>query len=100
MALSPQANHHQSSRQSKNRDSSVSPIGVAGSMSSGASGLHLLDLPAGSGAQTLAAVATGAFAFKTLNQTGAENITAANSYSSPVVMFVAGDNAASKSRVP
>jgi predicted dinucleotide-binding enzyme len=64
-----------------------------------ASGLHLLDLPAGSGAQTLAAVAPGAFVFKTLNQTGAENITAAHSYSSPLAMFVAGDDAASKSRV-
>ncbi len=52
-----------------------------------------------SGAEKIAALAPGAFIFKTLNQTGAENIAAARRYPHPPAMFVAGDDPARKAVV-
>lgn len=52
-----------------------------------------------SGAEELARRAPGAHVFKTLNQTGAENIADAGTYHPRPVMFVAGDDASGKARV-
>jgi len=52
-----------------------------------------------SGAQDVAAVATGASVFKTLNQAGANILGAAHRLQSRPLMFIAGDDAAGKARV-
>jgi predicted dinucleotide-binding enzyme len=52
-----------------------------------------------SGAEEIARLAPGAHVFKTLNQTGAENIVDAGSYHPRPAMFVAGDDADAKARV-
>lgn len=52
-----------------------------------------------SGAELIAGVAKGASVFKTLNQTGAENIADAEAYYPKPVMFVAGDEARRKPTV-
>ena len=52
-----------------------------------------------SGAEAIAARAPSAFVFKTLNQTGAENIAGARLYAHRPAMFVAGDDAARKETV-
>lgn len=52
-----------------------------------------------SGAETIAAMAPGAHVFKTFNQTGFENMANAAAYAARPVMFVAGDDAASKAQV-
>jgi predicted dinucleotide-binding enzyme len=52
-----------------------------------------------SGAEAIAALAPSAHVFKTFNQTGFENMADAPAYAARPVMFVAGDNAASKSHV-
>jgi len=49
-----------------------------------------------SGGEMVAGWAAGAAVFKTLNQTGAENMAKAHNFASPPVMFVAGDDAAKK----
>ena len=49
-----------------------------------------------SGAEQVAGWAPGARVFKTLNQTGAENMASARAFDSPPVMFVAGDDEATK----
>jgi predicted dinucleotide-binding enzyme len=57
----------------------------------GADGLHLLVGHDASGAEQVAAWAAGASVFKTLNQTGAENMADAAAYHLKPVMFIAGD---------
>jgi predicted dinucleotide-binding enzyme len=52
-----------------------------------------------SGAEQIAAMAPQAHLFKTFNQTGFENMADATAYQVRPVMFVAGDDAASKSKV-
>lgn len=52
-----------------------------------------------SGGETLARLAPDAFVFKTLNQSGAENLGHAKAFATPPVMFVAGDDAARKTAV-
>lgn len=52
-----------------------------------------------SGAETIAAMAPEAHVFKTFNQTGFENMANATAYTARPVMFVAGDDAASKAQV-
>lgn len=49
-----------------------------------------------SGGEMVAGWAAGASVFKTLNQTGAENMAQARDFASPSVMFVAGDDAGKK----
>ncbi len=49
-----------------------------------------------SGAEQLAALAPDSFVFKTLNQTGVENIAGARTYHPKPVMFVAGADSAKK----
>ena len=49
-----------------------------------------------SGAEAVAAWAVGASVFKTLNQTGAENLGRARAFQARPMMFVAGDDAARK----
>jgi predicted dinucleotide-binding enzyme len=49
-----------------------------------------------SAGEKLAALAPRAFIFKTLNQTGAENLGRARRFPTPPVMYVAGDDAARK----
>lgn len=53
----------------------------------------------GSGAEAIAQWAVGAHVFKTLNQTGAENIGRAGAFPVRPMMFVAGDDAVRKPRV-
>jgi predicted dinucleotide-binding enzyme len=63
---------------------------------------HELGLTIGhtiSGAEQIAAMAPQAHLFKTFNQTGFENMADATAYKARRVMFVAGDDAASKSKV-
>ena len=58
-------------------------------------GAHGLELAIGhttSGAEQIALIAQGAAVFKTLNQTGAENMGEAHRYHPKPVMFVAGDD--------
>ena len=52
-----------------------------------------------SGGEKLAAVAPDAFVFKTLNQSGAENLGSAKRFVTPPVMFVAGDDVIRKAVV-
>ena len=52
-----------------------------------------------SGGETVARLAPEAFVFKTLIQSGAENLGGAKSFATPPVMFVAGDDAARKAVV-
>jgi len=52
-----------------------------------------------SGGERLAALAPEAFVFKTLNQSGAENLGAAKRFATPPAMFVAGDDAPRKAIV-
>lgn len=61
--------------------------------------LALAPVAEGSGAAHVAARAPGAAVFKTLNQTGAENLAAAAAYDPRPVMFVAGDDPAGKASV-
>ena len=68
-------------------------------VSMGPDGLHLVVGHDTSGAEQLAAAVPGASVFKTLNQTGAENMRNARDYRPRPVMFVAGDDAAQKPRV-
>jgi 8-hydroxy-5-deazaflavin:NADPH oxidoreductase len=49
-----------------------------------------------SGGEQVAGWARGAKVFKTLNQTGAENMASARAFAPPPVMFVAGDDASAK----
>jgi len=49
-----------------------------------------------SGAELIARWARGAYVFKTLNQTGAENLVDADAFSSRPMMFVAGDDNSKK----
>ncbi len=65
----------------------------------GPEGLHLSIGYHTSGAEQIASWARGASVFKTLNQTGAENMADARAYHPKPVMFVAGDDEASKPRV-
>jgi 8-hydroxy-5-deazaflavin:NADPH oxidoreductase len=58
-----------------------------------AEGLHLALGFETSGAERVAGWARGAKVFKTLNQTGAENMGTARDFGSPPMMFVAGDDA-------
>jgi len=63
----------------------------------GASGLELEIGHTTSGGERVAALAPGASVFKTLNQTGFDNMQHANGYTSlPAAMFVAGDDEAKK----
>jgi 8-hydroxy-5-deazaflavin:NADPH oxidoreductase len=62
----------------------------------GSQGLHLTVGHDTSGAEQIATWAAGAAVFKTLNQTGAENLADAGAYHSRPVMFVAGDDADKK----
>jgi 8-hydroxy-5-deazaflavin:NADPH oxidoreductase len=62
----------------------------------GTEGLHLALGFETSGAEEVAGWAPGASVFKTLNQTGAENIASARAFANPPVMFVAGDDEAAK----
>jgi predicted dinucleotide-binding enzyme len=62
----------------------------------GPQGLHLALGYATSGAEQVAAWSPGAFVFKTLNQTGAENMATARRFDHKPAMFVAGDDAARK----
>ncbi len=62
----------------------------------GPQGLRLVVGHDASGAEEIAKAAPGAFVFKTLNQTGAENMAHASAYHPTPVMFVAGDEAAKK----
>jgi predicted dinucleotide-binding enzyme len=71
----------------------TNPLGV------GDGGLGLTLGFATSGAEQIAALAPRAKVFKTFNQTGFENMTAARSYAARPVMFVAGDDAAAKAVV-
>lgn len=52
-----------------------------------------------SGAEALAALIPEAFVFKTLNQTGAENMADPSRYAAPPAMFVAGDDPGRKGAV-
>ncbi len=66
----------------------------------GADGLELEIGHTTSGGERVAALAPGASVFKTLNQTGFENMQEARSYAPvPAVMYVAGDDMARKSQV-
>lgn len=68
----------------------TNPIGM------GPNGLSLVVGHDTSAAEQLAALAPGAFVFKTLNQTGAENMADAALYHPRPVMFVAGDDGEKK----
>ncbi len=68
----------------------TNPLGM------GPQGLRLLVGHETSAAEQLAALAPGAHVFKTLNQTGAENIAEAAAYDPRPAMFVAGDDSARK----
>ncbi len=59
-------------------------------------GLHLALGFETSGGEQVAEWASGAKVFKTLNQTGAENMASARAFATPPVMFVAGDNESAK----
>jgi len=65
----------------------------------GADGLHLVIGHDSSGAEEIAKAAPSASVFKTLNQTGAENMAEAAAYRPKPMMFVAGDDAAKKPTV-
>ncbi len=71
----------------------TNPLGM------GPEGLHLLFGHDSSGAEQVAGWAKGASVFKTLNQTGAENMADASAYHPRPVMFVAGDDDAKKPTV-
>lgn len=68
----------------------TNPLGM------GRDGLELVLGHSGSGGEQVAAWARGAAVFKTLNQTGAENMEKASHYPIRPVMFVAGDDEARK----
>jgi predicted dinucleotide-binding enzyme len=59
-------------------------------------GLGLVVGPEDSAAEQFAALTPGAHVFKTLNQTGAENLADAGAYHPKPMMFVAGDDAEKK----
>lgn len=65
----------------------------------GPDGMQLVHGHTTSGAEQIAAWAPGAAVFKTLNQTGAENMADAAAYHPAPVMFVAGDDAEKKPAV-
>lgn len=65
----------------------------------GPDGLYLTLGHDTSGAEQVASWAKDASVFKTLNQTGAENMSAAGAYRTKPVMFVAGDDKARKPAV-
>jgi 8-hydroxy-5-deazaflavin:NADPH oxidoreductase len=65
----------------------------------GPDGLHLVIGHGSSGAEEIAKAALSASVFKTLNQTGAENMAEAAAYHPKPMMFVAGDDAANKPTV-
>lgn len=71
----------------------TNPLGM------GPGGLHLTLGHDTSGAEAIAARFPAASVFKTLNQTGAENMADARAYHPRPVMFVAGGDAALKPRV-
>jgi len=71
----------------------TNPLGM------GPEGLQLVVGHETSGAEQIAAAFPGAFVFKTLNQTGAENMADARAYHPQPAMFVAGDPAERKSQV-
>ena len=68
-------------------------------LTSGAGGLALALGFETSGAERVAAWAKGASVFKTLNQTGAENMAKASQFALKPAMFVAGDDEEGKRRV-
>jgi predicted dinucleotide-binding enzyme len=68
----------------------TNPLGM------GLDGLELVLGHSISGGERVAAWASGAAVFKTLNQTGAENMAKASSFPIRPVMFVAGDDSARK----
>ena len=63
------------------------------------SGFGLIVGPNTSAAEQLASLAPGAHVFKSLNQTGAENLAEPGVYHPKPVMFVAGDDASGKKAV-
>ena len=65
----------------------------------GADGLELEIGHTMSGGERVAALAQGASVFKTLNQTGFENMEHAGSFAPPAVMYVAGDDDTRKPQV-
>jgi hypothetical protein len=65
-------------------------------LGSGPEGMRLTIGHDRSGAETVAAAANGASVFKTLNQSGAENMGDPSGYSPKPVMFVAGDDSSRK----
>ncbi|MGO8918766.1 MAG: NADPH-dependent F420 reductase [Stellaceae bacterium] len=71
----------------------TNPLGM------GPDGLHLTLGHDTSGAEQVASWAKGGSVFKTLNQTGAENMADAEAYHPTPVMFVAGDDAERKPTV-
>jgi len=79
--------------------SGVTVLDCTNPLGMGPDGLHLALGYDTSGAERVAAWAKGASVFKTLNQTGAENMGSARAYSTKPVMFVAGDDAARKPAV-
>ena len=62
----------------------------------GPAGMTWAAPPEGSAAEQIAAAAKGASVFKSLNQTGAENMQHADAFPQRPVMFVAGDDATKK----
>ncbi len=68
-------------------------------LATGADGLHLALGYTTSAAETIAERARGAHVFKAFNTTGADNMMHAREFSEPPVMFVAGDDAATKPMV-
>jgi predicted dinucleotide-binding enzyme len=68
-------------------------------LTSGAGGLALALGFETSGAERIASSAKGARVFKTLNQTGAENMAKASDFATKPAMFVAGDDEDGKRRV-
>jgi predicted dinucleotide-binding enzyme len=68
-------------------------------LSMGSDGLQLTVGFETSGGEQIASWAKNAAVFKTLNQTGAENMEVADTYQTKPVMFVAGDSSAKKQAV-
>ena len=79
--------------------SGVTVLDCTNPLAMGPDGLHLTLGYDASGGEMVAAWARGASVFKTLNQTGAENMGEARGYSTKPVMFVAGDDASKKPAV-
>ncbi len=74
----------------------VTLIDCTNPLTMGPAGLQLVVGHETSAAEQIALAAPGASVFKTLNQTGAENIADTASYHPTPVMFVAGDDASRK----